>query len=1095
MMKRFGAGILLCAAVVMVLSVVAYAERPGGREWRPKGNNPMVDASLPLIFRSAGDTTWVRVYNPGTSACDPADTVGSPTGQTIEHVWCFEGAGGDSTWPAAAPNPPSETWRHWSKFNPPLPQGSKWHISTRHPGTATGTYTAWAGCDSLGTNPACTDVSFWIFQEGYGDDWNYSLVLDCSGIDATSGGTLTFDVRYDCECNYDYLYLEYYDGSEWDFVEDSGGTPAVFNAVSGNFTSNPNTGRDCGDDYFGTSDQRDLGAGTEAYYGNSIWLTGVSFPIPAQSGGIQLRWRAFSDGAWSDADGRGDTDGIGAIDNVTAVFAVGPTTVTDDFESGDFNGITTTGPGTAASWNPGGLEGNTYDGWHLQFDPKYKNKGNTCTFSDDWMWAAKPASSAIPESGFSFYLASPVIPCNGWTGGIVEYSGYMCFLDVIDDYSNQECRYYDSGTGGWSLWNDFDGFITFAGCEFWNFNDNDDLTPYLGPTVDSIQVAWSVLDVDKPGDFAWGMHGSAQYLIDNVSFGEFDGEATVFTARVIDIYADTFSKSDPAHTPFLQNAEQGDWIGSGGGRRFANSDSLTVEIADYNGFVESNVDLWWRHDDGGTGTFGSWWSVQMDRSIPDPLSPSDEGTYRAIIGKDDGGVEDAEGTAGNGLIWKAGTTVEYYVKVIDNQMNEATWPVDAADPQDAAYFEFSVLPFGKTTDAGDKILLVDDYTRNALDFENSTGFNPVGGAGYGSFDDPAYEQPEDLVEWALAVIYGGDEDNPKWDKYDVQGGGSSVQCEPNGDPSQSDVGAYMNPDNTPYYDAMIWLQGTFADYSFADTTRIQLKTYLDEGGHLLAFGDDIAFHLGSGGNNADSTIGFLTDYFGTSFPNSADDATDNRVLNATGQAGTSMDGITLGLYGECPLRRAFDRLTLAATTPYNTNSVLMTYTASTANDNGRPCMIKNVRTVNGGTAVLAAWGVSALISNESRVCVLYQILNDEFGISAPAPAGLVCKNGVDAPVIANTGFGFSLADAAPNPFRSSTSIEFSVANRTRVSIEVYNILGQKVRTVADEVFEAGSYNRMWDGRSDAGTQVSSGIYFYKMVAGDFSATKKTVLLK
>jgi flagellar hook assembly protein FlgD len=104
-------------------------------------------------------------------------------------------------------------------------------------------------------------------------------------------------------------------------------------------------------------------------------------------------------------------------------------------------------------------------------------------------------------------------------------------------------------------------------------------------------------------------------------------------------------------------------------------------------------------------------------------------------------------------------------------------------------------------------------------------------------------------------------------------------------------------------------------------------------------------------------------------------------------------------------------------------------------------------------------------------------------------------NGVDAPVIANTGFGFSLATAAPNPFRGSTNIEFSVANRTRVSIEVYNILGQKVRTVVDEVFEAGSYNRMWDGRSDAGTQVSSGIYFYKMVAGDFSATKKTVLLK
>jgi hypothetical protein len=184
MMKRFGAGILLCAAVVMVVSAVAYAERPGGREWRPKGGLS-ADATLPLVFRSQGDTTWVRVYNPGTSACDPADTANSPTGQTIEHVWCFEGSGGDSTWPAAAPNPPNETWRHWSKFNPPVDQGSKWHITVRHPGAMTGSYNAWAGCDSLGTNPSCNDVTFWIFQEGYGDDWNYSLTLDCSGQNAT----------------------------------------------------------------------------------------------------------------------------------------------------------------------------------------------------------------------------------------------------------------------------------------------------------------------------------------------------------------------------------------------------------------------------------------------------------------------------------------------------------------------------------------------------------------------------------------------------------------------------------------------------------------------------------------------------------------------------------------------------------------------------------------------------------------------------------------------------------------------------------------------------------------------------------------------
>jgi flagellar hook assembly protein FlgD len=52
-----------------------------------------------------------------------------------------------------------------------------------------------------------------------------------------------------------------------------------------------------------------------------------------------------------------------------------------------------------------------------------------------------------------------------------------------------------------------------------------------------------------------------------------------------------------------------------------------------------------------------------------------------------------------------------------------------------------------------------------------------------------------------------------------------------------------------------------------------------------------------------------------------------------------------------------------------------------------------------------------------------------------------------------------------------------------------------VKTLVDENMEANSYVRNWDGRSDNGAQVSSGIYFYKMVAGEFSATKKAVLLK
>ena len=100
MTKRLSAGVLLVAVVVFMTSLAAYAEHPSPREWRSKGiSDPMVNHDLPMFFRSAAGTTWVRVHPAGGSPCADADTANSPDGQTVEHVWCFEGANGDSTWP------------------------------------------------------------------------------------------------------------------------------------------------------------------------------------------------------------------------------------------------------------------------------------------------------------------------------------------------------------------------------------------------------------------------------------------------------------------------------------------------------------------------------------------------------------------------------------------------------------------------------------------------------------------------------------------------------------------------------------------------------------------------------------------------------------------------------------------------------------------------------------------------------------------------------------------------------------------------------------------------------------------------------------
>ncbi len=91
--------------------------------------------------------------------------------------------------------------------------------------------------------------------------------------------------------------------------------------------------------------------------------------------------------------------------------------------------------------------------------------------------------------------------------------------------------------------------------------------------------------------------------------------------------------------------------------------------------------------------------------------------------------------------------------------------------------------------------------------------------------------------------------------------------------------------------------------------------------------------------------------------------------------------------------------------------------------------------------------------------------------------------------------GFSLSQNYPNPFNPVTDFEFSLSTSAHVRIDVFNILGQKLVTLVDEVMKPGVYLADWDGKDEQGTPVSSGIYFYRMQAGDFSEMKKMVLLK
>lgn len=83
----------------------------------------------------------------------------------------------------------------------------------------------------------------------------------------------------------------------------------------------------------------------------------------------------------------------------------------------------------------------------------------------------------------------------------------------------------------------------------------------------------------------------------------------------------------------------------------------------------------------------------------------------------------------------------------------------------------------------------------------------------------------------------------------------------------------------------------------------------------------------------------------------------------------------------------------------------------------------------------------------------------------------------------------------PNPFNPSTIIPFALAAPTRVSLTIYNVKGQRVKTLLNETKDFGRYKVNWDGKNDRGLRVSSGVYYYRLKAGKHVFTKKLVLLK
>jgi hypothetical protein len=90
---------------------------------------------------------------------------------------------------------------------------------------------------------------------------------------------------------------------------------------------------------------------------------------------------------------------------------------------------------------------------------------------------------------------------------------------------------------------------------------------------------------------------------------------------------------------------------------------------------------------------------------------------------------------------------------------------------------------------------------------------------------------------------------------------------------------------------------------------------------------------------------------------------------------------------------------------------------------------------------------------------------------------------------------FAIRQNYPNPFNPSTTIQYSLPERSRVTINIYNLLGQRVSQLVDEIQTAGEHTAIWDGTDQSGNSVATGMYFYQIKAGDFMDSKKMILIK
>jgi hypothetical protein len=901
---------------------------------------------------------------------------------------------------------------------------------------------------------------------GYGNSWDQRF--ESQGFYVLGDPIVSYRIRWDSEAGYDKTRVEYrHVSGQWDDLPVNGGL-GFYDGVGERVESFVIDGNDLGDT-------------------------------------LRVRFRFASDGAWSDEDGLSDTDGAVILDSLTISDATGIRNY-QDFEAEPV-GAQQTNDGT---WSVSIREAfGDFSGLFpgisvLQQDPCLTDisqlwgffEGSTylyCQYGCD-NFAAAPGYAVIDQPavpggrylgpGYSEFV---VIDNNIWSppfswtedknGTSVPTTASDAWLefDVYRDL-RLECLlfYYWSvravTNGCPGSWRDYN-FVYYGGQKDWR-RVRFSIAALIAPGVDSIQVALGVKDM-CPVWCIWapinGCHTHAP-LFDNVRVIRVDQSGPVWAVNDYALFQDNFS-TDGTTTGTVR-ADMALDLQPSSNMNIRPGDSTAVTVSEPNHGLDYHIVMdpssgpavYCHIKDVGPAksgaaisgdiqrwpvvSTGSGWTVFQFDTAYGPSAPVDD---RYCVDLNDN-------------LYTPGDVVSFYFSARDAAGRTTYWTrpagatADEAEAQTGA-MEMTCLP-ANALGGGTDILYVDDFDHR--------GAQP--------FFDSAFE--------ILGITP---------DRFDVRAPSSAVG---NGLGSRVvDIFEQI----TSNYQTIIWNSGDLRSATIGDGTGNPEKSddfrvlfeFLDNRpgpAGVYISGDDLAeeWRNRSGRYAVDLKNTYMNfvlidgDHIHAGQPISPE---------VVGQAGSLFDHPAgpdrLVAYGGCPGINDFDVLQ-----PAGQSSVAAAY----SNNSSHGAVLSQSTTNSAGSparVVLSGFSYDRIRDDTpqlpmDRVEHLQDIVNWLGNLAGP-PTGVPPTPKYDN----------RLSQNFPNPFNPTTRIRYAIRERGAVSLRVYDVAGRLVRTLVDEVQipRAEGFVVTWDGESDTGGQVSSGVYFYKLMAKDFSETKKMVVLK